>query len=494
MNLPIYELEISEDLNDDIEVNVVSLVKRPAIKKNFLAFNESNPLRFAVQDQEQRIISGPIMLADTPIYRKDKTGEYYVTFSKETISKIVQVFFKKGYQSSVNLMHDGQNFVEGVTMFESWITNKERGIEPMKGFEDAPEGSWFGSFKVDNDQVWERVKIGDFEGFSVEGAFLMNTKKKDQKTKDQEAFEKVMEILAKVDEFYDPNQERDESGRWGSGGGSSKSDPVSAPTQKVDYSNEKILSSNVEKLVKGDDDFDTQKLYTDPKSGEYTKERQEFHKDTIKKYINENGGSTKLGTSYFLGGAPATGKSSILNSGDVVLPKGILVIDSDHLKQKFIPEYDKMVKDGVVKSASKVHEESSMLSKQIVATCAKNGYDIVNDGVGDGSYESVEKKVLEQRQAGKRVVANYVTTSVNTSLQREKLRAEKSGRKVPETYVRNMHSEISKLVPKMAEKKLFDELKLYDNNGSSPKLIFSQIGDKITIHDKQKYDSFLNNK
>lgn len=233
MNLPIYELEISEDLNDDIEVNVVSLVKRPAIKKNFLAFNESNPLRFAVQDQEQRIISGPIMLADTPIYRKDKTGEYYVTFSKETISKIVQVFFKKGYQSSVNLMHDGQNFVEGVTMFESWITNKERGIEPMKGFEDAPEGSWFGSFKVDNDQVWERVKIGDFEGFSVEGAFLMSTKKKDQKTKDQEAFEKVMEILAKVDEFYDPNQERDESGRWGSGGGSAKSDPESAPAPKI---------------------------------------------------------------------------------------------------------------------------------------------------------------------------------------------------------------------------------------------------------------------
>ncbi len=296
MNLPIYELEISEDLNDDIEVNVVSLVKRPAIKKNFLAFEDDsfdnypeavkenarralkwadengwkscgtevgkaranqlakgekisfetiqrmysylsrhkvdlensksyddgcgklmydawggdealawserivnkNQMKFEIKSAEKRIISGPIMLADTPIYRKDKTGEYYVTFTKETISKIVQVFFKKGYQSSVNLMHDGQNFVEGVTMFESWITDKERGIEPMKGFEDAPEGSWFGSFKVDNDQVWERVKVGDFEGFSVEGAFLMVGKKKESQMSDKEIFEKVMDILSKV--------------------------------------------------------------------------------------------------------------------------------------------------------------------------------------------------------------------------------------------------------------------------------------------------------
>lgn len=198
MNLPIYELEISEDLNDDIEVSVVSLVERPAIKKNFLAFDESNPMRFEIQSAEKRIISGPLMLADTPIYRKDKTGEYYVTFSKDTISKIAQMFFKKGYQSSVNLMHNPQEFVEGVTMFESWITDKQRGIEPMKGFEDSPEGSWFGSFKVDNDQVWDQVKSGDFKGFSVEGAFMMKRQSEAQKSKEQEAFEKVMEILAQV--------------------------------------------------------------------------------------------------------------------------------------------------------------------------------------------------------------------------------------------------------------------------------------------------------
>ena len=36
MKLPIYQLEISEDLNDDVEVDFVALVDRPAIERDFL--------------------------------------------------------------------------------------------------------------------------------------------------------------------------------------------------------------------------------------------------------------------------------------------------------------------------------------------------------------------------------------------------------------------------------------------------------------------------
>ena len=41
----------------------------------------------------------------------------------------------------------------------------------MKGYEDVKDGSWFGSFKVENDDVWELVKEGKVKGFSVEGIF-----------------------------------------------------------------------------------------------------------------------------------------------------------------------------------------------------------------------------------------------------------------------------------------------------------------------------------
>jgi hypothetical protein len=170
--LPIYEVVINDDVNSDIEVDFVALVDRPAIKKMFLAFSDQDGGRLSFAEHEdRRIISGAIILADTPIYRKHpQTGkEFYTVFPKETIYKIVQKFHKKGYQQNVNLMHDENRQLSGVTMFESFITDSARGIKAMQGFEDAPEGSWFGSFLVEDDSTWNLVKEGKVRGFSVEG-------------------------------------------------------------------------------------------------------------------------------------------------------------------------------------------------------------------------------------------------------------------------------------------------------------------------------------
>ena len=95
MNLPIYLLEINEDLMDGSEVDFVALVDKPAIERNFLRFKEDR-LSFEIQDEERRIISGPIMLADTPIYRNDNGQEYFVSFPKDTIYKIVKKMFLQG--------------------------------------------------------------------------------------------------------------------------------------------------------------------------------------------------------------------------------------------------------------------------------------------------------------------------------------------------------------------------------------------------------------
>jgi len=196
MKLPIYQLEISEDLNDDVEVDFVALVDRPAIERDFLKFKEAKA-NFVIQSEDRRIVSGALMLADTPIYRNDQNGEYYVTFTKDTIEKIAQKFFKKGYQSNVNLMHDEALAVEGVTMYESFIVDSSRGVMAMKGFEDAPEGSWFGSFKVENESVWNKIKSGEFKGFSVEGIF--NYKKEKQPISVEESlWSEICSILEQV--------------------------------------------------------------------------------------------------------------------------------------------------------------------------------------------------------------------------------------------------------------------------------------------------------
>lgn len=197
--LPVYKMDIVSDENSDLEVDYVALVDKPAIEKNFLAFNEhEQKMAFAIQEDEQ-IITGALMLADKPIYRNDENGEYYVVFTKDTIKKIAQKFFTKGYQSNVNLMHDSGQRLDGLTMYESWITDNKRGIQPMKGFEDVPEGSWFGSFKVNNPDVWQMVKEGKVKGFSVEGLFQMKpTEKQDINQVAENMWSQIQDILSQV--------------------------------------------------------------------------------------------------------------------------------------------------------------------------------------------------------------------------------------------------------------------------------------------------------
>lgn len=193
MELPLYMLDISDDLNDDAEVQYVALVDRPAIQKNWNAFK--NQQKFEIISEDKHIISGCAMLADTPIFRSDVSfGDYYVAFSKDTIVKIAQKYFKKGYQNNVNLMHDTNQIESGVTMFESFISDKSRGIAPMKGFEDAPEGSWFVSMLVENEAVWAKVKDGTIKGFSIEGIFNYTPKQ----SKDEVKMQQIKDILSSI--------------------------------------------------------------------------------------------------------------------------------------------------------------------------------------------------------------------------------------------------------------------------------------------------------
>lgn len=167
--LPVFEMVIDENPQSDVEVSFIALVDKPAIEKNFMAF-KSLRLDFAI-DQERRIISGPAMVPDTLIYRRDETGEYNVFFSKKTIEDIAIKFFKKDYQKNINLFHDPKLSVQGVTVFESFVSDEARGIQPMKGYEDLPQGTLFISAKVENDTVWQSIKDGKVKGFSVEGYF-----------------------------------------------------------------------------------------------------------------------------------------------------------------------------------------------------------------------------------------------------------------------------------------------------------------------------------
>ena len=60
----------------------------------------------------------------------------------------------------------------GIHMVESWIVeHPTKDKSNLYGF-TLPKGSWFAVYSAeDNPKVWDRVKSGEFNGFSIEGLF-----------------------------------------------------------------------------------------------------------------------------------------------------------------------------------------------------------------------------------------------------------------------------------------------------------------------------------
>ncbi len=163
MDYPIYQIEINEDLNDSSGVGFMSIVDRPAIETNFLVFGKE--LKYAV-NEDKRVITGAAIIADKPIYREINGEKCYTVFSADVIDKIVKKWGSQKNYSLVNTQHSDQ--VDGVHLFESYIINKDRGINPPNEFKDIADGSWFVSYYVTNDELWSQIKSGEFMGFSIE--------------------------------------------------------------------------------------------------------------------------------------------------------------------------------------------------------------------------------------------------------------------------------------------------------------------------------------
>ena len=190
MDKKLIYLTVDQDEADETRVEKVSFVDSPAIQRGWMAFNGQQ--RFKVQSEDRRIVSGALMVAGLPIYRRDDSGEYYVSFTASAIQAIVYKFMKENRTKEVNEMHETD--VDGVFLFESFIIDQSRGIKTPEGFDELPDGSWFGSFKVENDDIWKKVKDGTYTGFSVEGLFTEDM----EKNIDERVLAEVIRVLTET--------------------------------------------------------------------------------------------------------------------------------------------------------------------------------------------------------------------------------------------------------------------------------------------------------
>lgn len=158
--LPIYIV----DINDDSIFNNVSIVDYPAIEENFIQLSKQAEIKFSI-NKEKHTITGPVLIPDFPIYRRIDGREFYIKFTADTIKDYAIKFFKDKREDEGNIQHSWG--VNGITFYESYLLNRERNIAP-KEFEDLPEGTWFLSARVENDDVWKLIADGTLKGFSVD--------------------------------------------------------------------------------------------------------------------------------------------------------------------------------------------------------------------------------------------------------------------------------------------------------------------------------------
>lgn len=160
------ELKIENENEDG--VFAISLVDRPAIQENFIALSE-HKIELKVVDEDKRILVGLALVPNKKIYRNVNGKEFNVFFSEQTIEKTNELFMRNLNLNSITSQHETK--VSGVSVIESWIVEDEKNDKSNLYNLNAVKGSWAVKMKVYNDEEWNKVKLGEYKGFSIEGIY-----------------------------------------------------------------------------------------------------------------------------------------------------------------------------------------------------------------------------------------------------------------------------------------------------------------------------------
>lgn len=114
-------------------------------------------LRDSAEDGYERVVMCELLIPDVP----NAFGDIY---TRETIKEFVYLFAEQGFGLDVD--HD-QDDVDGdkMVVVESFIART--------GDPDFVEGSWVIGMRILDDELWQGVLTGEFNGFSFEADCLM---------------------------------------------------------------------------------------------------------------------------------------------------------------------------------------------------------------------------------------------------------------------------------------------------------------------------------
>ena len=116
------------------------------------------------------MLVSPALIPEKTIFRYDPNtdSDYYVYFSKDTVRKAAELYLKHNNHHKATYQHEER--VPGVLTVESWIKEGEQDKSKLYGY-DLPNGTWFVKMRIDNDEMWNKIKEGELKGLSIEGYF-----------------------------------------------------------------------------------------------------------------------------------------------------------------------------------------------------------------------------------------------------------------------------------------------------------------------------------
>ena len=182
------------------ETFAIGLVEDPAISVNFIHMSEQKPIRVCLEDNDKRLVYGPVLTPDVPIYRRTDEEEFYITFPKNVVEKMAHQYMEEGRLWSFTENHD--SIADDTVVVESWVKMGKNDKSVELGI-DVPDGTWMMGVHITNDELWNKVKKGELKGFSIEcAAFLDEIKinKDTEMTKDNEV---KLEAVQINDGFWD---------------------------------------------------------------------------------------------------------------------------------------------------------------------------------------------------------------------------------------------------------------------------------------------------
>jgi hypothetical protein len=147
------------------------------------------------------------------IYRRNKDKEFYIYFSEDTVRKASELFLMRSNQNNATYEHE-RKMLDGMSVVESWIIEDEKTDKSRLYNFNLPKGTWMISMKVNNDDVWQKVKDGEVKGFSIEGHFVDKYEMSLQQNEEDEIIAFLKEILdTKLETYNDYPKEASENAK-----------------------------------------------------------------------------------------------------------------------------------------------------------------------------------------------------------------------------------------------------------------------------------------